>query len=161
MFTGDADSIQPTPYLAFAAALVLYLVVLHKERPPTKADCFRLEAASRCRRHIVSRAEEGSLIQRYLIVLDELRVNAFRSLGGWLHVSNAALEVIKDSDGPEMRKKALAVSALPAGASAAERERALSGALGEGCAQWREFMKRAWPKVGTMHVLLDDWNHCL
>ncbi|KAL4934066.1 Zn(II)2Cys6 transcription factor [Aspergillus undulatus] len=68
-----------TSYIAFNATIILYIYViqnrahLHDSR---NNDYFA--AATRCQSHLSAIAEKGSLSERYVLVLEELRVEATR-----------------------------------------------------------------------------------
>ncbi|KAK6387402.1 hypothetical protein LTS17_000670 [Exophiala oligosperma] len=70
-----------TAYFAFAANVVLYIYVIQKRSSPQEVYSDFLAAATRCQSHISSIAEKGSLSERYCLVLEELRVEAFRQTG--------------------------------------------------------------------------------
>ncbi|KAK1658753.1 fungal-specific transcription factor domain-containing protein, partial [Colletotrichum godetiae] len=67
------------PYYGFCAVVILYVFSIQRrvETPETCLDCFRL--ASRCHAQIESIATNGSLMQRYGVVLQELRLEVLRN----------------------------------------------------------------------------------
>ncbi|KAM5343731.1 hypothetical protein ACJ41O_012268 [Fusarium nematophilum] len=67
-----------TAYFAFTATIVLYIYVIQKRSSPPEVYGGYLSAATRCQSHIAAMAEKGSLSERYCLVLEELRVEAFR-----------------------------------------------------------------------------------
>lgn len=73
-------SLQITAYFAFTATIVLYLYVIQKRALPPDAYSQYFVAATRCQSHLLAIAEEGSLLQRYVLVLEELRVEALRQV---------------------------------------------------------------------------------
>ncbi|KXH32491.1 finger protein [Colletotrichum nymphaeae SA-01] len=79
----DAGELYSTlffiPYYGFSAVVVLYVFAIQRrtEAPETYLDCFRL--ASQCHAQIESVATKGSLMQRYGVVLQELRLEVLRN----------------------------------------------------------------------------------
>ncbi|TDZ24417.1 putative transcriptional regulatory protein [Colletotrichum orbiculare MAFF 240422] len=67
------------PYYGFSAVVILYVhAIQHRaESPEVYLDCYHL--ASRCHAHIESIATKGSLMQRYGVVLQELRLEVLRN----------------------------------------------------------------------------------
>ncbi|UQC84281.1 finger protein [Colletotrichum lupini] len=67
------------PYYGFSAVVILYVFATQRrtETPETCMDCFRL--ASQCHAQIGSIATNGSLMQRYGVVLQELRLEVLRN----------------------------------------------------------------------------------
>ncbi|KAG7055825.1 finger protein [Colletotrichum scovillei] len=79
----DAGELYSTlffiPYYGFCAVVILYVFAIQRrtEAPETYLDCFRL--ASQCHAQIESVATNGSLMQRYGVVLQELRLEVLRN----------------------------------------------------------------------------------
>ena len=67
-----------TAYFAFTAAMVLYIYVIQNGEAPPDTYGGYLAAATRCQAHMSSIAQKGSLLERYCLVLEELRVEALR-----------------------------------------------------------------------------------
>lgn len=75
---GSTDTLQIAAYFAFTASVVLYIFVIQKRSSSTEVCEEYLSAASQCQSQISSIAEKGSLPERYLLLLEELRVEAMR-----------------------------------------------------------------------------------
>ncbi|KAH8172182.1 fungal specific transcription factor domain-containing protein [Sarocladium implicatum] len=69
-----------TAYMAFTATIVLYIYVIQKRASPPEVYSEYFIAAARCQSHLSSIAADGSLSQRYCLVLEELRVEALRQI---------------------------------------------------------------------------------
>ncbi|KAI9897369.1 hypothetical protein N3K66_007225 [Trichothecium roseum] len=69
-----------TAYFAFTATIVLYIYVIQKRASPPDVYSEYFSAAVRCQSHIAAIAEQGSLSDRYCLVLEELRVEALRQV---------------------------------------------------------------------------------
>ncbi|KAL5366239.1 fungal-specific transcription factor domain-containing protein [Aspergillus floccosus] len=67
-----------TSYFAFNATVMLYIYVIQKRAFPPEVYSSYLSAATRCQSHLSGIAEQGSLSERYCLVLEELRVEATR-----------------------------------------------------------------------------------
>ncbi|KAL0932261.1 finger protein [Colletotrichum truncatum] len=67
------------PYYGFSAVVILYVYAIQQrsEAPESYVECFRL--ASKCHAQIESIAVKGSLMQRYGVVLQELRLEVLRN----------------------------------------------------------------------------------
>ena len=65
-------------YFAFTASIVLYLYAIQKRLGPPEVYSRYLSAAIQCQSQISSIAEEGSLLERYRHLLEELRLEAVR-----------------------------------------------------------------------------------
>jgi hypothetical protein len=65
-------------YFAFTASIVLYLYAIQKRSGPPEVYIEYLSAAIQCQSQISSIAEEGSLLDRYRHLLEELRLEAVR-----------------------------------------------------------------------------------
>ena len=65
-------------YFAFTASIVLYLYAIQKRSGPEEVYSKYLSAAIQCQSQISSIAEEGSLLDRYRHLLEELRLEAVR-----------------------------------------------------------------------------------
>lgn len=65
-------------YFAFTASIVLYLYAIQKRSGPSEVYSEYLSAAIQCQSQISSIAEEGSLLDRYRHLLEELRLEAVR-----------------------------------------------------------------------------------
>ena len=72
--------LQITAYFAFTATIVLYIYVIQKRASPPEVYSKYFIAATRCQSHLLLIAEEGSLSQRYCLVLEELRVETLRQV---------------------------------------------------------------------------------
>lgn len=57
---------------------MLYIYVIEQRDAPPDVYSSYLSAAIQCQSHISSAAEKGSLLERYGLVLDELRIEAVR-----------------------------------------------------------------------------------
>ncbi|KAH7353752.1 fungal-specific transcription factor domain-containing protein [Plectosphaerella cucumerina] len=75
-----------TAYFAFTAAMVLYIYVIQEWASPPETYNAYFIAAARCQSHMSTIAQKGSLLERYCLVLEELRVEALRQMKR-LHVS--------------------------------------------------------------------------
>ncbi|KAF6808231.1 finger protein [Colletotrichum sojae] len=75
------------PYYGFSAVVILYVYAIQQraEAPETYLSSFRL--ASRCHAHIEAIAVKGSLMQRYGVVLQELRLEVLRNNNSLASVS--------------------------------------------------------------------------
>lgn len=72
-----------TLYFAFSAVVVLYVYAIQQKASPIETYRAYLEAAGTCQDQIFAMAEQGSLTQRYSLVLEELRAEALRhTVGG-------------------------------------------------------------------------------
>lgn len=69
-----------TAYFAFTAAMVLYIYVIQNWDASPDMYGGYLAAATRCQSHMSSIAQKGSLLERYCLVLEELRVEALRQV---------------------------------------------------------------------------------
>ncbi|KAL7818539.1 fungal-specific transcription factor domain-containing protein [Trichoderma gracile] len=67
-----------TSYFAFSAAVILYVYTIQKSNEPAEAYSGYLAAATRCQDQLSNLAEDGSLVARYCLVLEELRLEALR-----------------------------------------------------------------------------------
>lgn len=74
---------QITAYFAFSAAMVLYIYVIQKGASPPETYGAYFSAAARCQSHMSAVAQRGSLLERYCVVLEELRSEALRQMRGW------------------------------------------------------------------------------
>lgn len=59
---------------------MLYIYVIQKRASPPDVYSEYFSAAARCQSHIAAIAEQGSLSDRYCLVLEELRVEALRQV---------------------------------------------------------------------------------
>jgi hypothetical protein len=138
--------------------MVLYFAIHQKEGPPSKRERIYFEAAGHCRRHIYQIEEGGMLLERYRHLLDEIRINAFNALGGYLSSDVATSgEPTRPS---VVHWKWLSLDTLPANVKGEERERRLKLALVEGRSQWRELMKQALSATGSVQAFLDHKKRC-
>lgn len=71
-------SAQFTSYFAFSAAVILYVYTIQKSNGPQESYGSYLAAATRCQDQLSDLAEDGSLVARYCLVLEELRLEALR-----------------------------------------------------------------------------------
>ncbi|KAI0126109.1 transcriptional regulatory protein GAL4 [Xylariales sp. AK1849] len=71
-----------TLYFAFSAVVVLFVHAIQQKSSPISSYQHYLEAATRCQTQISNIAEQGSLTQRYSLVLEELRREAIRQTTG-------------------------------------------------------------------------------
>ncbi|KAK6085125.1 fungal specific transcription factor domain-containing protein [Seiridium cupressi] len=71
-----------TLYFAFSAVVILYVYVIQQKGSPIDVYQTYLEAANTCQGQILAIAEQGSLTQRYCLVLEELRIEALRQTTG-------------------------------------------------------------------------------
>jgi hypothetical protein len=69
---------QIAAYFAFTASTVLYIYVIHKRTSPSEVYNEYMSAAVQCQSQISSVAEKGSLLERYCLLLEELRLEAIR-----------------------------------------------------------------------------------
>ncbi|UKZ71390.1 uncharacterized protein TrAtP1_012349 [Trichoderma atroviride] len=67
-----------TSYFAFSAAVILYVYTIQKSNEPEEIYSGYLSAATRCQDQLSNLAEDGSLVARYCLVLEELRLEALR-----------------------------------------------------------------------------------
>ncbi|KAL7898522.1 fungal-specific transcription factor domain-containing protein [Trichoderma sp. SZMC 28014] len=67
-----------TSYFAFSAAVILYVYTIQKSNEPEAIYSGYLSAATRCQDQLSNLAEDGSLVARYCLVLEELRLEALR-----------------------------------------------------------------------------------
>ncbi|KAL6786778.1 fungal-specific transcription factor domain-containing protein [Trichoderma sp. SZMC 28012] len=67
-----------TSYFAFSAAVILYVYTIQKSNEPEESYSGYLAAATRCQDQLSNLTEDGSLIARYCLVLEELRLEALR-----------------------------------------------------------------------------------
>ncbi|CRK23333.1 hypothetical protein BN1708_003627 [Verticillium longisporum] len=74
------DKIQITAYFGFTAAMVLYIYVIQEWASPPETYRNYFAAAARCQSHMATIAQKGSLVERYYLVLEELRVEALRQM---------------------------------------------------------------------------------
>ncbi|KAM0274877.1 hypothetical protein ACHAQH_007802 [Verticillium albo-atrum] len=65
-----------TAYFGFTAAMVLYIYVIQEWASPPETYSSYFAAAARCQSHMAIIAQKGSLVERYYLVLEELRVEA-------------------------------------------------------------------------------------
>lgn len=66
--------------------MVLYIYVIQEWASPPETYNAYFAAAARCQSHMSTIAQKGSLLERYCLVLEELRVEALRQMKR-LHVS--------------------------------------------------------------------------
>ncbi|KAG7140632.1 Thiamine repressible genes regulatory protein thi1 like [Verticillium longisporum] len=69
-----------TAYFGFTAAMVLYIYVIQEWASPPETYRNYFAAAARCQSHMATIAQKGSLVERYYLVLEELRVEALRQM---------------------------------------------------------------------------------
>ena len=86
-------------YFAFTASIVLYLYAIQKRSGPPEVYSQYLSAAIQCQAQISSIAEEGSLLDRYRHLLEELRLEAVRQTD-CEHFSGFDSAVFTSQDGP-------------------------------------------------------------
>ncbi|TFB00683.1 hypothetical protein CCMA1212_007333 [Trichoderma ghanense] len=67
-----------TSYFAFSAAVILYVYTIQKSNESEESYSGYLAAATRCQDQLSNLAEDGSLVARYCLVLEELRLEALR-----------------------------------------------------------------------------------
>ncbi|EGY19688.1 fungal specific transcription factor domain-containing protein [Verticillium dahliae VdLs.17] len=67
-------------YFGFTAAMVLYIYVIQEWASPPETYRNYFAAAARCQSHMATIAQKGSLVERYYLVLEELRVEALRQM---------------------------------------------------------------------------------
>ncbi|KAI0011484.1 fungal-specific transcription factor domain-containing protein [Xylariaceae sp. FL0662B] len=67
-----------TLYLAFSAAVILYVYTIQQSKAAPECYSAYLAAAARCQDQLGSMAEKGSLAARYCLVLEELRIEALK-----------------------------------------------------------------------------------
>ncbi|KAI1858408.1 uncharacterized protein JN550_012692 [Neoarthrinium moseri] len=94
-----------TIYFSFSAVVVLYVYVIQQKSSPPDVYQKYLEAADTCQTQILSVAAKGSLTQRYCLVLEELRREAWRQTTG--------LEVPVVFDPQSMREHSPPVTSQP------------------------------------------------
>jgi hypothetical protein len=75
-----ADWMKFTPYIAFCAIVVLYIHTIQRRFDP--ADNWHPDflAAEKCQTQLTSQADKSSLVQRYGIVLEELRQEVVKQI---------------------------------------------------------------------------------
>lgn len=66
------------PYYGFSAVVILYVYAIQQRVEPPEKYLAHFKAASKCHAQIESIATRGSLLQRYGVVLQELRVEVLR-----------------------------------------------------------------------------------
>jgi hypothetical protein len=66
------------PYYGFSAVVILYVYAIQQRAEPPEKYLTQFKAASRCHAQIERIATRGSLLQRYGVVLQELRVEVLR-----------------------------------------------------------------------------------
>lgn len=86
------DVSKITAYFAFTATIVLYIYVIQKRACSPDVYGKYFVAASRCQSHLSAISEEGSLSQRYCLVLEELRIEAIRQVKRMHRGSQAPLQ---------------------------------------------------------------------
>ncbi|PNH37545.1 hypothetical protein VD0004_g9239 [Verticillium dahliae] len=69
-----------TAYFGFTAAMVLYIYVIQEWASPPETYRNYFATAARCQSHMATIAQKGSLVERYYLVLEELRVEALRQM---------------------------------------------------------------------------------
>ena len=69
---------QFIPYYGFSAVVALYVYAIQKRSSPPETYLTHFRSASRCHSQLESIATRGSLMQRYGVVLEELRVEVLR-----------------------------------------------------------------------------------
>jgi hypothetical protein len=69
---------QFIPYYGFSAVVALYVYAIQKRSSPPEIYLTHFRSASRCHSQLESIATRGSLMQRYGVVLEELRVEVLR-----------------------------------------------------------------------------------
>lgn len=74
--SGANNTSQFTSYHAFCAVVVLYVYVIQQSVSHVQARQEYLSAAVRCQTQLSTIAEEGSLAERYCLVLEELQKEA-------------------------------------------------------------------------------------
>jgi hypothetical protein len=78
---------QIAAYFAFTASTVLYIYVIQKRTSSPEVYNEYLSAATQCQSQISSIAEKGSLLERYCLLLEELRLEAIRKTDRHRHVT--------------------------------------------------------------------------
>jgi hypothetical protein len=78
---------QIAAYFAFTASTVLYIYVIQKRTSSPEVYKEYLSAATQCQSQISSIAEKGSLLDRYCLLLEELRLEAVRKIDRHRHVT--------------------------------------------------------------------------
>jgi hypothetical protein len=78
---------QIAAYFAFTASTVLYIYVIQKRTCSPEVYKEYLSAATQCQSQISSIAEKGSLLERYCLLLEELRLEAIRKTDRHRHVT--------------------------------------------------------------------------
>ncbi|OAA67964.1 nonribosomal peptide synthetase-like protein [Niveomyces insectorum RCEF 264] len=118
-----------TMYFAFSAVVVVYVYVIqHQSSPPEAYRAYWLAAVA-CQGQIAHLAEDGSLTQRYSLVLEELRLVTLRQTG--LEPTGAA--VFAPNDGTAVNNNNNTVS-LEDNVSYAENSLVASGNSMDGTA---------------------------
>jgi hypothetical protein len=67
---------------------VLYVYTIQQRYSPREKYAKYFEAAAKCQKQISFMAEEGSLVQRYSVVLEELRLEALKQTQGYQESRN-------------------------------------------------------------------------
>jgi hypothetical protein len=78
---------QIAAYFAFTASTVLYIYVIQKRTSSPEVYKEYLSAATQCQSQISSIAEKGSLLDRYCLLLEELRLEAVRKTDRHRHAT--------------------------------------------------------------------------
>ena len=60
--------------------MVLYIYVIQEWASPPDTYSHYFAAATRCQSHMATIAQKGSLLERYCLVLEELRIEAIRQI---------------------------------------------------------------------------------
>ncbi|KAH8680559.1 fungal-specific transcription factor domain-containing protein [Xylariales sp. PMI_506] len=88
---GMFRSFWGTCYYGFSAAVVLYVYTIQQATSPVEFYEQYLEAATRIQNKMSAFTENGSLVTRYCLVLEELRLEALRHIEGY--VSPAVIDL--------------------------------------------------------------------
>ena len=153
-------------YFAFTASIVLYLYSIQQRKGTPEVYSQYLSAAIKCQSQISDIAEEGSLLERYRHLLEELRIEAVRQTDHD-RCSAADTAVIASQSGIH---KATASVASPAGISDQNfatdatmhsniNPDAAIPDLASGFADWDQFASMVSSGLGNLDAFLVDYPY--
>lgn len=144
---------------------MLYIYVIQKRGFPADVYNSYYLAANRCQSHLSSIAERGSLLERYCLVLEELRVEATRQIKYPQYSVKSMGELVVSSQGNAIQPPLMPVTNSPNTATnymedIDEAELDFQGnfpglSLSD-CSGWDQFAYMVSSGLGNMDVPLND-----
>lgn len=152
-------------YFAFTASIVLYLYAIQKRPGPPEVYGEYLSAAIQCQSQISSIAEEGSLLDRYRHLLEELRIEAVRQMAPGripaIHsTSVSAQHELHPTTAPTINLDAQFEHSLATHATlhATFSPNAATPDLASEFAEWDQFASMVSSGLGNLDVFLNEYQ---